>query len=91
MVLNNAGIVGATVATHERPIDLWHKVVDVNLNGVFYVLQAAVKQMISQTPNGGVIVNLVSIAGIEAIPWLPIEYTTTKHGVVGLTKHVAVE
>lgn len=91
IVINNAGIVGTTVPTHERPLELWHKCVDVNLNGVFYVLQAALKQMVSQEPNGGVIVNLASIAGLEAIPWLPIEYTTTKHGVVGMTKHAAVE
>merc|ERR1712032_22043 len=91
IVFSNAGIVTPPVPTHERPTDMWQKVIDVNLTGIFYVLRSAVAQMVAQKPQGGVIVNTASIAGLSAIPWLPIEYTASKWGVVGLTKHAAVE
>lgn len=91
IVFNNAGIVTPPVPTHQRPIEMWNSVINVNLTGVFYVLRSAVAQMVAQKPQGGIIINTASIAGIEAIPWLPIEYTCSKHAVVAMTKQAAVE
>ena len=61
---------------------------DVNLNGVFYGCKY---QLTAMEKNGsGVIVNMASIHGMVAAPQ-SAAYTTTKHGVVGLTKNIGVE
>ncbi|MET0309378.1 MAG: SDR family NAD(P)-dependent oxidoreductase [Sphingomonas sp.] len=84
----SAGITGPTVPVHEFPIDGWLKVVDVNLNGLFYCNRAIVPLMLA---NGyGRIVNVSSVAGKEGNPNASA-YSATKAGVIGLTKSLGKE
>ncbi|KAJ5132048.1 hypothetical protein N7448_006206 [Penicillium atrosanguineum] len=73
----------------------WQRILDVNLNGTFYVLRAAARIMLKQEPirsvidgrplQRGSIVNFSSIQGLVGIT-LSTAYTTTKHAVIGLTR-----
>lgn len=85
---NNAGIGGKPCPIEElEPAD-WRRVIDVNLNAVFYCVRYQVPAMVKS--GGGVIVNNSSILGLKTIPGSSIEYTAAKHGVIGLTRQVAV-
>lgn len=87
--LNNAGIGGSTgYRTDEISEDLWQRVIDVNLNGVWYCMKAQLPHMVKQ--GQGVIVNLASIAGLVAVP-RNAAYAASKHAVVGLTRSAALE
>jgi NAD(P)-dependent dehydrogenase (short-subunit alcohol dehydrogenase family) len=88
VAVNNAGIGGAQSPTGEHPIDEWKKVVDVNLNGVFYGLRYEIPAMLES--GGGSIVNMASILGSVGFANSPA-YVAAKHGVVGLTKTAAIE
>lgn len=84
----SAGITGATAPAHEFPIDSWQRVVDINLNGLFYCCRAVVPFMIE---NGyGRIVNVASVAGKEGNPNASA-YSATKAGVIGFTKSLGKE
>lgn len=85
---NNAGIGGELNLSGDYSIESWKKVVDINLNGVFYGCKYQIEQM--EKNGGGVIVNIASIHGTVAAPMSPA-YTSTKHGVVGLTKNIGAE
>lgn len=54
IVVDNAGITSAQEPTHEHSLKNWQQVLDVNLNGAFYVLRAALAQMKTQEPSGGI-------------------------------------
>lgn len=88
IAFNNAGIGGEMNLTGDYSLEGWKKVMDINLNGVFYGCKYQLKAM--EANGGGVIVNMASIHGIVAAPMLST-YTTTKHGVVGLTRNIGVE
>ena len=88
IAINNAGISGAQSETGEYKIEDWLKVIDINLNGVFYCMRYEITQMVKQ--GAGAIVNLSSILGTRALE-KSAAYTTAKHGVVGLTKTAAIE
>jgi len=84
----SAGITGATVPVHEFPIDSWLRVMDINLNGLFYCNRAAVPLMLA---NGyGRIVNIASVAGKEGNPNASA-YSASKAGVIGFTKSLGKE
>ncbi|MGB3344189.1 MAG: glucose 1-dehydrogenase [Aequorivita sp.] len=85
---NNAGIGGEQNLTGEYSLDSWKKVVDINLNGVFFGCKYQLEQM--EKNGGGVIVNMASIHGTVAAP-MSSAYTATKHAVVGLTKNIGAE
>lgn len=85
---NNAGIGGEAALTGDYSLESWKKVLDVNLNGVFYGCKYQLKVM--ETNGSGVIVNIASVHGTVAAP-MSSAYTTSKHGVVGLTKNIAAE
>ena len=85
---NNAGIGGEQNFTGEYSINDWNKVVDINLNGVFFGCKYQLEQM--EKNGGGVIVNMASIHGTVAAPLSPA-YTASKHAVVGLTKTIGAE
>jgi len=85
---NNAGMGGPAKPTGEYEPEEWDKVIALNLSGVFYACRYQLEQMLKN--GGGSIVNIVSIHGTVAAPNSPA-YTATKHGVVGLTKNIAVE
>lgn len=88
ILVNNAGISGPIHPTWEYPLDEWRRVVDIDLNGVFYCCRAAVPGMIAQ--NYGRIVNVASIAGKEGNPNAPA-YSAAKAGVIALTKSLGKE
>jgi len=85
---NNAGIGGEANPTGDYTLDGWKKVIDINLDGVFYGCKYELTQM--EKNGGGVIVNIASIHGTVAAP-LSSAYTSTKHAVVGLTKNIGAE
>lgn len=85
---NNAGIGGEMNLTGDYTLDSWKKVLDINLNGVFYGCKYQLKAM--EANGGGVIVNMASIHGMVAAPQSSA-YTSAKHGVVGLTKNIGAE
>ena len=88
ILIASAGITGATVPVHEFPIDGWKRVVDINLNGVFYCSRAVVPFMLE---NGyGRIVNVASVAGKEGNPNASA-YSASKAGVIGFTKSLGKE
>mgnify|MGYP003644631812 CR=1 FL=1 len=88
VAVNNAGIGGKTAPLGEYGFDDWHKVIDVNLNSVFYSMKYEIAAMLAQ--GGGAIVNMASILGSVAFPNAPA-YVTAKHGVVGMTKSAALD
>jgi NAD(P)-dependent dehydrogenase (short-subunit alcohol dehydrogenase family) len=90
IAFNNAGVSDGPIppGTIDYPLELWDRMIAVNLSGVFYGLRAQIRAML-QT-GGGAIVNTASIAGQIAFAGVP-GYVAAKHGVIGLTKTVAVE
>ena len=86
--INNAGITGINTTLEEYPIEEWKRVIDLNLNSVFYCCKAVVPYMIKN--NYGRIVNIASIAGKEGNPNASA-YSTSKAGVIGLTKSLGKE
>jgi NAD(P)-dependent dehydrogenase (short-subunit alcohol dehydrogenase family) len=88
IAVNNAGIGGPALPVGEYPIDAWQKVVEVNLNAVFYGMRAQLPAIAAN--GGGAIVNMASVLGSVGIP-MSSAYVTTKHGVLGLTKNAALE
>ncbi|MCC2978296.1 SDR family oxidoreductase [Sphingomonas sp. PL-96] len=84
----SAGITGATAPAHEYPTDSWRRVIDINLNGLFYCNRAVVPMMLA---NGyGRIVNIASVAGKEGNPNASA-YSASKAGVIGFTKSLGKE
>ncbi len=86
--INNAGITGVNKTVAEYPLDEWNKVINVNLNSVFYCCKAVVPYMLKN--DYGRIVNIASIAGKEGNPNAGA-YSTSKAGVIGLTKSLGKE
>lgn len=88
IALNNAGVVDAA-PLHEKTIEEWHRVLNINLSGVFYGLKYQIAQMRKQA-TGGAIVNMGSIMSQVAEQGIAA-YASSKHGLVGLTKVAALE
>ena len=88
ILINNAAVVGPALPFTCYPTAAFRQVVETNLFGVFYALQATVPGMV--TAGYGRIVNVASIAAQEGLVGVP-GYTSTKSGVIGLTKSLGVE
>ena len=88
ILVNNAGIAGATMPVATYPIDEWRRIVDIDLNGVFYCCKAVVPGMVER--GYGRIVNVASIAGKEGNP-NAAAYSAAKAGVIALTKSLGKE
>lgn len=87
IVVNNAGV-QHVAAVAEFPEDKWDLLLAVNLSAAFHVIKAAVPGM--QARGWGRIVNTASVLGLVAAPHKPA-YVASKHGIIGLTKSVALE
>jgi len=85
---NNAGILTDFVETTAIREDQWDRLVDVNLKGIWACMKAEIPVMLEQ--GEGAIVNTASEAGLVGMGGLS-SYSASKHGVVGLTKSVALE
>ncbi|WP_303830861.1 SDR family NAD(P)-dependent oxidoreductase [Asticcacaulis taihuensis] len=88
ILINSAGITGATVPVWEFPVESWLKVMDINLNGLFYCCREVIPFMLEG--GYGRIVNVASVAGKEGNPNASA-YSASKAGVIGLTKSLGKE
>ena len=86
---NNAGIEGEAALTHKCTEENWHRVLSINLTGVWFCMKAEIAQMLKQG-GGGAIVNTSSVAGIVGSVGGPA-YVASKHGVAGLARAAALE
>src|SRR5690625_6577988 len=87
IAVNNAGIGGESNKVADLSLEGWKKVIDINLNGVFYGMHYQIPEI---KKVGGSIVKMTSILGTVGFA-NSSAYTAAKHGVVGLTKAVAWE
>jgi NAD(P)-dependent dehydrogenase (short-subunit alcohol dehydrogenase family) len=88
VAFNNAGIGGENANVADLSIGGWQKVIDINLNSVFYCMKYEIAEMLKN--GAGCIVNMSSILGNVAFA-NSSAYVAAKHGVIGLTKSAAVE
>ena len=89
IAVNNAGVEGtAFVPTIAYDEEVWDKVMDVNLKGVWLSMKYEIPEMLKR--GGGAIVNMSSVAGLKG-GQLGVAYYVSKHGVIGLTKAAASE
>jgi NAD(P)-dependent dehydrogenase (short-subunit alcohol dehydrogenase family) len=88
ILINSAGITGATVPVSEFPVESWLRVMAVNLNGLFYCCREIVPIMVER--GYGRIVNIASVAGKEGNPNASA-YSASKAGVIGFTKSLGKE
>jgi len=88
IAVNNAGIGGDAATIGDYPLESWRKVIEVNLNAVFYGLKAQLPAMAAN--GGGAVVNMASVLGSVGIP-MSSAYVTAKHALLGLTKNAALE
>lgn len=86
--VNNAGVGGPFVPCADLPLDWWNRTIAVNLSGVFYSMRAQLPHLIAG--GGGAIVNMSSICGLIGQAGTAA-YVAAKHGVIGLTKTIALE
>jgi 2-keto-3-deoxy-L-fuconate dehydrogenase len=89
ILVNNAGIsqVGNLLETSSEEFD---RIMSVNLKGVFLCSKYAVAQMVEQKPQGGVLVNIASVAGMINVD-RRVAYGTSKAGVIQLTRSIAID
>ncbi|WP_237390630.1 SDR family oxidoreductase [Fulvivirga sediminis] len=85
---NNAGIEGKQASITDYDLDVFKKVIDINLMGVYYGLRYVIPQM--QKQNYGRIVNVASVGGIRGV-LNQTPYVASKHAVAGMTKNAALE
>ncbi|RQP06413.1 MAG: SDR family oxidoreductase [Paracoccus sp. BP8] len=88
LLVNNAGIGGPSAPVGEYPLDGWQKVIDVNLNAVFYGMRYGIPAMLEA--GGGAIVNMASILGSVGFDGAGA-YVSAKHAVLGMTRNAALE
>jgi NAD(P)-dependent dehydrogenase (short-subunit alcohol dehydrogenase family) len=87
--INNAGVYPSTPLLKMSEED-WDHVLDINLRGTFLGCRESARRMID-AGRGGVIVNVASIAGLRGRQAGVGHYVASKHGIVGLTKQLALE
>jgi NAD(P)-dependent dehydrogenase (short-subunit alcohol dehydrogenase family) len=88
LAVNNAGIAGNSLDTADYPLDEWHRVLAVNLHGVFYSMKYEIPALLAS--GGGAIVNMASVLGSNG--WAgSAAYVAAKHALVGMTKSAAIE
>ena len=90
LLFNNAGTGTAPVPMEDLSFEQWQRCVAANLTGPFLCAQRAIKAMKAQDPQGGRIINNGSISATTPRPH-SAPYTSTKHGLTGLTKSIALD
>ncbi|MER9897155.1 SDR family NAD(P)-dependent oxidoreductase [Mesorhizobium sp. M0130] len=88
VLVTSAAITGPNMTTWEYSVEDWRRVIDININGVFFCNKALVPHMLER--NYGRIVNIASIAGKEGNPNASA-YSTSKAAVIGMTKSLGKE
>ncbi len=93
VLVNNAGIATPARRAHEIPLEDWHRLIGINLTGVFLCTRAVLPVMMAE--GGGSIVNIASILGLAGhypgFAMVTASYAAAKAGVIGFTRQVAVE
>jgi len=87
ILVNNAGI-AESAPFHKTSDELWQKIIDINLTGTFYCTREVLPAMLEK--KWGRVINIASIAGKAGAPYIAA-YVASKHGVVGMTRSLAVE
>ena len=90
VLFNNAGVSAPGIPLEDLSFEQWKNVVDINLTGMFLCIQEAFRIMKDQDPRGGRIINNGSISAHAPRP-NSMPYTSTKHGVTGLTKSASLD
>src|SRR6201996_4969252 len=90
VLFNNAGINAPAIPMEELSYEQWSDVVAVNLTGSFLCAQEAIRQMKSQKPRGGRIINNGSLSAYVPRP-NSAPYNATKHAITGLTKSISLD
>lgn len=88
VAFNNAGIEGKTHPLEDYPIELFDKLMGINLRGVFLGMKFQIPAM--KKNGGGVILNMASVAGLKGFGTLA-PYSASKHAVIGLSKSASLE
>jgi NAD(P)-dependent dehydrogenase (short-subunit alcohol dehydrogenase family) len=88
VAFNNAGVEQEEAATAELAEEVWDRVIDIDLRGVFLCMKHEIALMLEQ--GGGAIVNTSSGAGVKGFP-NGAAYVAAKHGVIGLTRAAALD
>ncbi len=87
ILVNNAGIAESATLVNTTD-EFWHRHLAINLSGTFYCTRAAMPSMLKN--KWGRVINVASIAGKAGAPYIAA-YTASKHGVLGLTRSIALE
>ena len=87
ILVNNAGIAESATLVNTTD-ELWHRHLSINLSGTFYCTRAALPAMLKK--GWGRVINIASIAGKTGAPYIAA-YSASKHGVLGLTRSLALE
>lgn len=88
ILFNNAGIEGFVGSLLDYPEEMFDRVLEVNVKGVWLGMKAVIPAL--RARGGGAIVNTASVAGLRATPTI-IAYGASKHAVVGMTRSAAIE
>jgi NAD(P)-dependent dehydrogenase (short-subunit alcohol dehydrogenase family) len=89
VLVNNAGIEATPCLVRDLPESQWDRVLGINLKGTFLCCQAVLGPMMAQ--GCGRIINIASTAAVRMTFFGSADYTVSKHGVAGLTQHLAWE
>jgi ketoreductase len=87
ILVNNAGISGLSLMSDEDD-GKWHDIIDTNLNGMYFITKEVLRHMPDHA--GGRIINISSVLGKFGVPGYTA-YCTTKHGMIGFTRALALE
>jgi NAD(P)-dependent dehydrogenase (short-subunit alcohol dehydrogenase family) len=87
VLCNVAGVLDRSLMAHEVDVEVWDRVIAVDLSAPFLLARAALPNMLER--GGGVIVNVSSVAGIRG-GRAGVAYTAAKHGLIGLTQSIGV-
>jgi 2-keto-3-deoxy-L-fuconate dehydrogenase len=89
ILVNNAGVshVGSILETSSED---WDRVMNVNARGVFLCSKYAIEQMVAQQPQGGILVNIASVAGMIGVD-RRLPYSASKGAIISLTRSVAMD
>ena len=85
VLINNAGLAGGNSLDPETSDDLWHRIIDVNLNGTYYMSKYVAPHLPDQS---GRIINIASVLALKGVPD-QTAYCAAKHGVLGFTRALA--
>ena len=90
ILINNAGVTW-NAPTVDQTLATWHRVIDINLTGLFLITREVANELMIPK-GGGTIINISSILAFQGVEiGSQIGYTASKAGVLGLTRHLAIE